>query len=552
MASGPSARRRFGAPVGQGVPTLRLASRDAVVLVEADTGGGSPTSRLLLPGRSGALMAVLMVLLSFIVVLSWLLLEFGHLHDRFNVNAVSGSLLALAERARDGTLYPPLSDGVSFGGTRTMPIPILLYAGAISMGGELLAPAKLVDFVSSVILLLTLVAVLRRLGAGLVVSVGLASTVVTTQVFLLAASGIRPEALPTALQLGALALVAFSSRRALVALAGGLCAVAILCKLSAIWAPIAIVVWLLARDRRSLALFVLVSGAGTIGLLMLFNLVSDGRMVSNIVELGGAGTSLVGALKSPLKTTELLFQHAQASFMLIIVVLLAVVSASRRSRPTIFQLGLIVAVGIALVVMTDVGADYNHLLDLVVLLPIVAFEVTRDLSMRFSEPKVVWALLAIVVLVGSGISFVENASSDTAQVVASALGRSGSTGPSTYDPQPLSAQLGLARSVLAEDPYVSLSRGERPVVADSFMLLRIARRHPDLVGPLATKIEEEGFDAIVLGEDLQSPATVNWFTDLSFGLPIYQAIQDHYRLCASVSGYFLYAPKELACPGAST
>lgn len=230
--------------------------------------------RRLLAYRCGT---ALMGLLAALAVSTWLILEFGHLHDRFNVNAVSGSFLALAERAREGTLYPPLFDGQSYGGTRSMPVPILLYAGAISIGDELLAPAKLVDFLSSALLVVVLFTVLTRLGAGVILSLALASTVLTTQVFLLAGTGIRPEALPTALQLGATALVAFSGRRRAVLFAAALCVVAFLSKLSALWAPVAIVIWLLARDRRSLALFTLVFGVGAVVSVLAFNIVSEGK-----------------------------------------------------------------------------------------------------------------------------------------------------------------------------------------------------------------------------------------------------------------------------------
>jgi hypothetical protein len=549
---GPDVRNSQATSMRPGRRRLRLdATADksaAATLDETDTSGRSPECRPLFPRRSGTVIIASLATISAIVVLSWLLLEFAHVHDRFNVNHVSGSFLALAERAREGTLYPPLSDGVSFGGTRTMPLPILIYAGAISVGGELLAPAKLVDFLASAVLLVVLVAVLRRLGAGVIMSIALASTAVATQVFLLAGTGIRPESLPTALQLGAVSLVAFSSRRWAVVLAAALCVVAILCKLSALWAPITIGLWLFAGDRRSLALFTLVFVAGTLGSLAVFNGASEGRMFTNLVDFGGAGTSVSGALRSALKTFRLLLEYAQSSFVLILIALLGLLFGTRRSRPTIFQLGLIVEVAVVVIVMADVGSDYNHLLDLVVLLPIVAFEVTKDLARRLPEARLAWTFLAVAVLVGCAASFVEDEGSAIATVIAAGVGSHEGNGQSTYDPRPLAAELGSARSVLAEDPYVALSRGERPLVIDAFMLLRIARRHPDLVAPLQAKIENGQFDAIVLLEDLQSPETISWFTDLSFGLPIYEAMKGHYRLCESKAGYFIYAPNALPCP----
>ena len=80
------------------------------------------------------------------------------------------------------------------------------------------------------------------------------------------------------------------------------------------------------------------------------------------------------------------------------------------------------------------------------------------------------------------------------------------------------------------------------------MLLRIARRHPELVEPLQARIESRQFDAIVLLEDLQLPTTVSWFSDSVFGLPIYQAIENNYRFCAATGGYYIYAPYSRPCP----
>src|SRR6187551_2812517 len=106
-----------------------------------------------------------MLLVATLAILAWLFLAFTHLHDRFNVDHVSGTLLALTDRAREGVLYPPFFDGQTYGGTRTMPLPILLYAAATTMGSDILAPAKLVDLLASAALVALLIVVLRHRGA---------------------------------------------------------------------------------------------------------------------------------------------------------------------------------------------------------------------------------------------------------------------------------------------------------------------------------------------------------------------------------------------------
>ena len=482
--------------------------------------------------------------LATLAILAWLILAFAHLGDRSNVNAVSGTLLALADRAGEGVLYPPLFDGESYGGTRTMPLPILLYAAAMSLGGEILAPAKVVDFLAAAALVVLLVGVLRQLGASTAMRLGLTATVVTSQVFLLAGAGIRPEALPTALQLGAVALVAFVPRRTATLLAGLLCAVAIFTKVSALWAPIAIVLWLVTHDRRRLALFGVALMGGGVALLGVFSAASEGRMLTNLLGLGGAGLSLIGVLKAPLKATELLAQYAEATFVLIPVLLLGGLLVGRGARPTILQVALVAATGVLLVAMADVGSDYNHLLDVVVLVPIVAFEVMRALARRVAAPRLVWSTLAATIIVGSTAALAMNAGSS----LASTLGLPGASSSASIDPHPFEQELRGATSVLAEDPYLNLARGERPTVVDPFMLIRIARRDRTLVEPFLDRVRAQGFDAVVLSRDLEDPDAEAWFSDFAFGQPFYEAMREAYQLCGASGGGFLYVPASRSCP----
>ena len=324
------------------------------------------------------------------------------------------------------------------------------------------------------------------------VSLALTATVVTSQVFLLAGTGIRPESLPTLLQVSAVALVALVPRRAAVVLAAILCAVAVFAKFSALWAPVAIGAWLLTRDRGRLAPFVITLVTGIVALGALFTVASDGRILTNLLGLGGAGISLGGVVKGPLKTVDLLLQYALASVVLLPVLVLGLFFASRASRPTIFQVALVAAGVILIVVMADVGSDYNHLLDVIVLLPIVAFEVVQSLARRMDDPRPAWAFLAAVVLVGSSVALVSSRSN-----LSTAAGVTGAADP-RIDARPLEAELAGSATVLAEDPYVSLYRGEQPTVIDPFMLIRIERRDPAIVEPLVSRVAAGEFDALVL------------------------------------------------------
>jgi len=88
----------------------------------------------------------------------WLLLEFGHLYDRYNVNAVSGPCWLLQSELARGALSAAVRRPVVCG-TRTMPVRSSCTAGAISVGGRAIGSRQVVDFLSSAVLILVLVAV---------------------------------------------------------------------------------------------------------------------------------------------------------------------------------------------------------------------------------------------------------------------------------------------------------------------------------------------------------------------------------------------------------
>jgi len=59
-----------------------------------------------------------------------------NLSDRAFITYQAGSRMGLALYAREGILYPPFLREGFYGGTRMMPIPILLHAGLSFVTGE--------------------------------------------------------------------------------------------------------------------------------------------------------------------------------------------------------------------------------------------------------------------------------------------------------------------------------------------------------------------------------------------------------------------------------
>ena len=63
------------------------------------------------------------------VVVSFVILAFAHLRDRYQVNFVSSVYTALAVRLNQGVFYPELYDGTNYAGTRYMPVQFVTHAG---------------------------------------------------------------------------------------------------------------------------------------------------------------------------------------------------------------------------------------------------------------------------------------------------------------------------------------------------------------------------------------------------------------------------------------
>src|SRR6187399_2526139 len=112
--------------------------RDLVTQEAHATPTPSSITRRLLPDGVVTLVFVAVAGLAALVAASWLVLVVAHLDDGYGMDHASGTWIALARYANDGTLYPPLYDGESFGGTRFMPVPILLQAGAAHLSAEYL------------------------------------------------------------------------------------------------------------------------------------------------------------------------------------------------------------------------------------------------------------------------------------------------------------------------------------------------------------------------------------------------------------------------------
>ncbi|MBA3844041.1 MAG: glycosyltransferase family 39 protein, partial [Actinobacteria bacterium] len=461
-----------------------------------------------------------------------LFIALAHLHDTYAVDHVAGSWLALARAADHGTLYPALHTATTWGGTRYVPLQFVLNAGAALVTGEYVTSGKILALLAAIALIALIYVSLRGERVRPKLALGACAVVAVAPLGLLATTSIHGDTLPVVFQFGALLLVLRGSRRG-VAVAGALCALAFLTKLSAVWAPIAIGVWLWRRQADRLLLFIgaLVSSS-TIG-LTLFMIWSHGRLASNVLGLSFSGSGGLRALvlDAPQRVVSLLTLDGLSIFALVPICLLVLGIQVARRELTLWSLSFICSLGVLLVVQTDVGTSSNHLLDLSALIVVNAGALIgegeqarlRSIAEAAFGCAIVWG-----VFVGVALTAVP-----AAKVAAKGLlGRE----PGVFAARPASAYLPSGATILSEDPTIPVVRGDAPLIADPFMLLRLGEQHPAWRDGLVRQITQHRFARIVLLR--AADPTDRWYETTDLGSPVVAAVARSYKLETVVPDYW--------------
>lgn len=486
--------------------------------------------------RSLRVLSFALVAVSLVILAIWGALAAVHVDDRYRIDQVSGVHMALAWDSNHGTLYPPLFDGKTYGGTRYMPLPIALDAAAARLTGDYLTSGKLVSYAYFLGLIALLVLLLKRLRCPWPLAIGLAAMVLVTETGLAASMDARSDALPLLLQLGAVGLILHRRRPAATVGAGALASLAFLAKLTSVWAPIAIVLWLLVRDRKRMFQFVLAYVAFSGALLALFAAASHGRMFGNVFGLSGAGITGVGPLiRAPYRFFHEAIPQAMAGWVLVPFVVAAVWWAVRERKLSIWALSLGCYLALLMVMLADRGVGWNQLIDLVVLAALVVGEGLSRVSENPRLKPVAVGLLAVTVLWVNitGLAFLFGPDIQKSRDPAFR---------EAVNARPLAGLVNADTQVLAEDPYVAVSLDRAPVVLDPFMLITIGQRDPAAVQELVRRIQDHEFDLVVLRVRVDDPSMASWFEQEAFGSNVADALRANYVYDTWRSGYYLYKP----------
>jgi hypothetical protein len=479
-----------------------------------------------------------LVLLSATALLAVAFVAVVHIDDRYGIDVASGARISLARSLDHGILYPELHAGEFYGGTRFMPLPVLMHGGLAALTGEYLVSGKIISYATMGSLLVVVFIVLRRMHCAASIALGLTVSVLLTETGLAATTSLRGDVLPLLLQVCAVAIVAERRRPKTMIASSALAALALVAKLSAIWASLAIFIWLFVKDRKSLLWFVTSYLCLTAVMLTVLTAVTEGRFLENMFGLSTAGVGgLHALLVAPYRLLLLTVDQALSAAFLLPLAAAVIWVLIKRRELSIYVLSLLCSLAIITLVLSDIGTGWNQLVDLPVLIALVLGEfigrTSQDRRAATTLTPILGLFLMWAYLVGTALTLVPAVRGAVQSL----------RDPSLYSSDPLAGSATSSTKLLSEDPFVPVSLGQTPVVLDPFMLLRIGRDDPDARGELVNRITAREFELIVLVKKLE-PFDQQWWRDYHFGTDVTRAIARSYRFRGKLQGYYLYEPTE--------
>jgi hypothetical protein len=469
-----------------------------------------------------------------VIVVMVAVLAVVHVDDRYGVSAASGVWMGLAAAARDGVWYPPLYAHGFFGGTRYMPLPILFELVGRAVSGEYLVSAKLLIYAVNVPLYVLFFRAAKRRSGSAPIAFAIVATVLTSSAAATTVLAFRWDALALLLQVIAVELIGREATPRSTIAAGVVCGLAITTKVTALWAPAAIVVWLV-RKPRELGTFAGSLAVTTGAIVATIDALSHGRMLHQLREFTFAGSG-----NSTFSTGFHRFYHLglrdqRELPLLLALAVVSFVAAVAARRVGIYELGLLFAVPIVIVVMRDFGAYENHLLDLELLSGLAVAGLWGSPHVRRPELArvVVAAALVLASCLAARLTLIPDARAAASHEL---RGRA----DTRYAVQPLPAVTAQGTCALFEDGSVPILAGQRPIVLDAFITHRLQTEDPRVLQHLLGRIERGGYRTIALTFPLTN---IGWFQTLDFGSAFVAAVEKNYHLTATAPGFFLYVPR---------
>ena len=447
------------------------------------------------------------------------------------LDTVAGVWTAMAVDLADGVLYRPLSGPAGYGGTRYAPLHAILQAAVLAVTGDPVWSGQIVAAISVSLLVVAVYFVVRAMGGARLLAACSASSVLASQTTQHALLSIRGDALPAALNMLGLALCVRSTAGPHHALfAAGLFVLAVTSKPTALWGVIAATAWLACSGRpRRATLLVSTATLGIIGVIATLQLATQGRAFETMRLSATSAVGLTDLLMAPPKFAQIARQVPETLVFIQLGFAAALTSCVLarsvcNASALLFASVLLVSVPI----FAFAGTDSNHLVDInaAAVVAVASLIVAmRDQKADFAIATLVVAMLAASLSLGSSI-----------------LNRRSEQQRGTFA-QTLALIPDRQRPILAENPLVPISAGQRPYMLDPFMFRILREGNPGFDEPLWRGLRQQAFSAVVLERNPHDARGVEWYKSAFFGAGFIEALEESYHETGRVGMRVVYTPK---------
>jgi hypothetical protein len=498
---------------------------------------------VLLEQRSLVKWKFLLVVLALVILLSYLLIALAHLGDKHEINFVSGVWIALAWQVNQGTIYPPVYDGQHYAGVRYMPLYFLCHAGLARLTGDYIISGKVLSLLSSVACLALIYIILRRAGCDLPAALAWTSLAVASSPMLFAGTTIRGDLLAVVWQIAAcmaISLTAGSPRGA--AWAALFCILAIITKITAGWALLAIGCYCLKTRWRSCIVFLAVFSVLLLAAIYVLQVASAGNMLANLlITTEPLKTRLLLLLKSPFRILFFVSRDTALLQLLIPLLVLECMRAWHQGRLSVYHMAIFFCLADLIVIFADRSTVANHLVDLVVLAVIVMGFSWASVNSKPAGTSSIRTLLLLTVLWGGLMLWARNMAHEVRDIVAAGQ-RIPEWVSGSY--KPLANLVPAHESLFSEDAFVSVARNQAPVLLDPNRLADIARKDPKAIADLIERLRKKEFKHVVLLFRLDLDPYVNddWY-ESHLGPAVAAAIRENYQFACQSDEFCIYVPR---------
>ena len=262
-----------------------------------------------------------------------------------------------------------------------------------------------------------------------------------------------------------------------------------------------------------------------------------------------APPNLSFAIRGPAEILRYVGTHAE--FAAACALALALL-AQRRLGLTPLRWSAGASLALALLVMSNRGSDYNHLLELQAIACVAAGILIAE-SLALARPKRdggtqeigsdapegAWrslpALLGALVIVAASWRDLH------------AIGRQ-ARDPSERRVEIVAAIRAEPGRVLTEDPMLALLAGRSPAISEPALLRALLRRRDPRALRIVESVRQREWGLVVLNDDLEAAAD-GWYRDFHLGPEMVEALRANYVPTGKVREFFLYRPAGDAAAG---